>query len=977
VGKETAGDVSFLDQARDDKEPLEMTEEGEQQPRIPTSTYRLQFNRMFTFAQAREIVPYLDALGISDCYASPYFQARAESLHGYDITDHNKFNGAIGTRDEYDAWVAELHARAMGQILDFVPNHMGIGEPLNHWWMDVLENGPSSVFAPYFDIDWYPLKSDLREKVLLPILGDQYGRVLERGELKINFEAGAFFLRYYEHELPIAPGTYRHVLNIALAKLAAFKEEDFYAELQSICTALDYLPRRNESDPARIAERAREKEIIKRRLERRSQEAPQVKQAIADALIQINGTPENPRSFDALDELLNDQAYRLAFWRVAAEEINYRRFFDINDLAAIRMELPEVFDSTHRLVLELVATGAVTGLRIDHPDGLYQPKNYFVTLQAHCAKAKGTALPDDGRAIYLAVEKILSGHETLPRDWPVHGTTGYEFGRLVTSLLADDSAEQAITKTFQRFIGHGMHFGHLVYAKKRLVMRLSLANDVKVLGSMLDRLSEKNRWFRDFTLEALERAVRETIACFPVYRTYVTPGAPVSDEDRAVIERAINAAKRRNPAIEESIFNFLRDILLFRFPENLDEEARAEHAHFVLKFQQCTGPIMAKGLEDTTFYIYNRLTALNEVGGEPQQFGVSVQAFHERNSERQRDWPATLLATSTHDTKRSEDVRARMVAISEIPALWRSSLQRWRTMNRRAKRQIEESEAPDGNEEYLLYQTLLGTWPIDSAGAAAPEATEEYIERIQTYMAKALKEAKLNTSWIQPNESWDSATRDFIAKILLPGPKNKFVPGLLPIAEEVARLGAINSLAQVLLKMTTPGVPDIYQGNEIWDYSLVDPDNRRPVDYELRREMLGALEETTPEEMLQSWPDGRIKLFATQRLLQFRRAQPALFGRGNYVPLATSGTHADSCVAFAREHDGSWLVAIAPRLSSRVGFPPIGDKWQDTAIELPEAVSGGGATDVFTERALGMDGRSLQISEAMAILPFAVYTNAL
>ncbi len=415
------------------------------EPRIPISTYRLQFNRHFTYAQAREIVPYLHELGISDVYASPYFQARAESLHGYDITDHNKLNAAIGTREEYDAFVAELHAHGMGQILDFVPNHMGIGEPLNLWWMDVLENGPSSVYAPFFDIEWQPLKSDLQGKVLLPILGDQYGRVLERGELKVGFEAGAFSLSYYEHELPIAPGTYRHVLNIALDKLAPFQDEEFYAEVQSILTALDYLPRRTETDPTRIAERAREKEIIKRRLERRCQEAPQVERAIRDALTQINGRADDARSFDALDALLNDQAYRLAFWRVAAEEINYRRFFDINDLAAIRMELPEVFDATHRLLLELVAAGAVTGLRIDHPDGLYRPQEYFAKLQEQCAAAIGIALPEDGRAIYLVVEKILSGHESLPRGWRVHGTTGYEFGRLVAGLLADNSAEQAIT----------------------------------------------------------------------------------------------------------------------------------------------------------------------------------------------------------------------------------------------------------------------------------------------------------------------------------------------------------------------------------------------------------------------------------------------------------------------------------------------------------------------------------------------------
>src|SRR6266571_4372168 len=650
----------------------------EKHPRIPSATYRLQFNRWFTFSQAREIVPYLEALGVTDAYASPYFQAGAESLHGYDITDHNKLNPVVGSREDYDSWAAELHAHSMGQMLDFVSNHVGIAEPLNEWWMDVLENGPSSRFAHYFDIDWHPLKSDLRDKVLLPILSDQYGRVLERGELQVLYEEGTFYLLYGQRRLPIAPGTYRYVLDIALQNLAEYKDEDFYAELQSILTALEYLPKRTETDPKRVAERVREKEIIKRRLERRCAEAPQVQHAIEKALAQINGEPGDPRSFDALDELLNAQSYRLAFWRVAAEEINYRRFFDVNDLAAIRMELPEVFEATHQLLVDLVGAGAVTGLRIDHPDGLYLPQEYFEKLQRRCAEALGIAFPNEGRAIYMVLEKILTGSEMLPKDWPVHGTTGYNFASQVTQLLVDSSAETAMTKTFHRFLGHSLQFGHLVYAKKLLVMRLALANDVDVLGNMVDRLSEQNRWYRDFTLEALARAVRETIACFPVYRTYLAPGRPVREEDRQVVERAVAAAKRRNPVIEESVFNFVRDILLFRFPENLDEDARAAHTHFVLKFQQATWPIMAKGVEDTAFYIYNRLAALNEVGGEPQQFGLSVDAFHERNLNRQRDWPATLLATSTHDTKRSEDVRARMIAISEMPELWRRSLQRWR-----------------------------------------------------------------------------------------------------------------------------------------------------------------------------------------------------------------------------------------------------------------------------------------------------------
>ena len=943
-------------------------------PRIPVCTYRLQFNRQFTFAQAREITRYLRDLGVSDVYASPYFQARPESLHGYDITDHNKLNEAIGSRDDYDRWISELHAHGMGQVLDFVPNHMGVGEALNTWWMDVLENGPSSAYAKYFDIDWRPLKEDLRDKVLLPILGDQYGRVLERGELKVHFDGGSFFLTYYDHKFPIAPGTYRFLLARVLEILTDHKDQDFYAELQSIRTALEYLPRRTETDPNKIAERAREKEIIKRRLERRCEEAPEVLNAINRAVEEVNGQPGDPRSFDRLDELLNAQAYRLAYWRVAAEEINYRRFFDVNDLAAIRQEEPEVFEATHRLLLELVRSHAVTGVRIDHPDGLYLPRGYFEKLQQCCAEQLGRN-PEGGPAVYMVVEKILTGDEPLRSNWPVHGTTGYDFGNDVAQVLVDHGAETEITKTFRRFVGHSMHYAHLVYAKKRLVMRLALANDVNVLGNMVDRLSEQNRWFRDFTLQSLVLAVRETIACFPVYRTYVEPDQPVTEEDRQVIERAISTAKRRNPGIEASVFNFLRDVLLLRFPENVEAKAREEQTEFVLKFQQVTGPVMAKGVEDTVFYIYNRLVGLNEVGGEPQQFGSTVERFHQRNSLRQSRWPATLLATSTHDTKRGEDARARALAISELAGLWRRSVPRWRAANRRWKKQLEEQQAPDANEEYLLYQTLLATWPVDNSGTAMAQVSGEYIERIQAYMAKALNEAKLNTSWIQPNDEWLDATRNFVAKILEPGAKNKFLPAFLPFAEQIARLGAINSLSQTLLKLTAPGVPDIYQGSELWNLSLVDPDNRRAVDYKMRAEMLSCLSTSTPEQHLHNWPDGRIKMLITQRALRFRGEHADLFRDGDYLPLAASGEFADCIIAFARKSKRQSAVVIVPRLSSRIGFPPIGNRWKDTAIQLPEGFPLERWRQVLTGHEFWIKDRTVRIADALSILPVAIVAN--
>src|SRR4030095_10766129 len=477
----------------------------------------------------------------------------------------------------------------------------------------------------------------------------------------------------------------------------------------------------------------------------------------------------------------------------------------------------------------------------------------------------------------------------------------------------------------------------------------------------------------DYTLDTLTLAVRETIACFPVYRTYLAPARPVSDADRVVIERAVAAAKRRNPAVEASAFNFLRYTLLFRFPETLDDTARAEHVHFVLKFQQITGPIMAKGLEDTAFYIYNRLAALNEVGGEPQRFGLAVDAFHRRNAERQERWPATLLATSTHDTKRSEDVRARMVAISEIPEVWRRSLSRWRTFNRRWKQTVEENEAPDSNEEYLLYQTLLGSWPLQPFREMSDEVRGQYITRIQQYMAKAMKEAKLNTSWVQPNDKRDSAVADFIARILDPSPRNRFLESFIPLAGEVARMGAINALSQTLLKLTSPGVPDIYQGNEIWDFSLVDPDNRRPVDYVQRKKMLDALEGADPGELLDNWSDGRIKLFLSHRLLTFRRENPELFRDGSYQPLGLTGESADCCIAFAREWEGKSIVVLAPRLSSRIGFPPTGDVWRDTVVQLPKGFAM--ENELFTGEKIAAAG-SLTLARAFARLPLAVVRSS-
>ncbi len=939
-------------------------------PSIPSATYRLQFNKDYTFRQASELVPYLHELGISHLYASPIFKAAPGSVHGYDVADHNQLNPEVGTREELDALSAALRDRGMGMILDFVPNHMGIAQPENLWWMDVLENGPISPFAAYFDIDWHSLKPELHNKVLLPILGDQYGRVLERGELKLKFTAGVFTLGYYEACLPLAPRTTRPILQRALGLIEDGTPADASLELESILTALNHLPSRTEVTLEKIIERQRERIVIRRRLATLCDSTPAVLLAIEHAVAELQ-EPGDRRSYDALDALLNDQNYRLSYWRVAGEEINYRRFFDINSLAAIRMELPEVFDAVHELVFELIGEGIATGLRIDHVDGLYAPLGYLAQLQERYALAHD--LPPDSRGLYLLVEKILGVGEHLRADWPVHGTTGYEFANEVIGVLIDQRAEKTFSDTYRRFVESSERFADLVYRSKLLVMRTAMASEINVLGHELNRLSETSRWYRDFTLNALTTAVREFIACFPVYRTYLTPDAPPSDDDRRVIGRAIEAARRRNPAIERSIFDFLREVLL-PVPENPHAVEETERVRFVLKLQQCSGPIAAKGVEDTAFYIFNRLIALNEVGGEPGHFGASVETFHAQNLARLAEFPHSMLATSTHDTKRSEDVRARCAALSEIPLEWSRLVRRWQVLNRKHKTAVADTAAPDSNEEYLLYQTLLGCWPLefldgDALWEASDDDWQRFVARIQAYMEKAIREAKVNSSWIDPTQAWDEALRRFIAAILDRKKKNLFLPSFAPLAAQVARLGAVNSLAQLVLKMTVPGAPDFYQGNELWDFSLVDPDNRRPVDYAHRRRLLADLgDRPSPVELLENWKDGRIKLFLTQRLLRFRRENADLFERGDYTPLPVRGEHAGSVLAFRRTLEGRRLLILVPRLSARIGFPPLGDRWGNTAVEVE-----GGWRNLFTGEELS--GDTLPLAHALRDLPVAVLVS--
>ncbi|RMD71099.1 MAG: malto-oligosyltrehalose synthase, partial [Gammaproteobacteria bacterium] len=931
--------------------------------RIPRATYRLQFNRQFTFRDAEEQVPYLHGLGISHCYASPYLKARPGSTHGYDIIDHCALNPEIGTPQDYDAWVGSLLERGMGQILDTVPNHMGVMGCDNAWWLDVLENGQASLYADYFDIDWHPVTEALRGKMLVPVLGDHYGTVLARGELKLTFDEGAFTIRYYEHCFPLDPQTYPHILGYGLELLTARLGEDDPAlmEFQSLISAFGHLPPHSEGRRALREERHRDEEVHKKHLAALCQASPAIQEFIEANVVAIGGIEGEPRSFDFLHSLLEKQPYRLAYWRVAADEINYRRFFDINDLAGLRQENPEVFEATHRFIFELIASGKVHGLRIDHPDGLYAPAAYYQSLQQNVCTIAGDG--DGELPCYLVIEKILAGYEQL-RPWPVHGTTGYEFANLVNGLFVYAEAEREMDRAYQRFIGHRLDFDEVLYASKKLIIRGALSSEMTVLANLLDRLTESDPHTRDFTLNGLRDALTEVVACFPVYRTYVT-GEEYTEEDRRFVEWAVAQAKKRRASGEVSIFDFIRDILLLDGIAEKDAAYRAQAVRFAMKFQQYTAPVMAKGMEDTAFYRYHRLISLNEVGGDPRRFGVSLAAFHHANAMRARHWPHAMLTLSTHDTKRSADVRARINVLSELPGEWRQAVARWGRINRSRRRSTDGTAIPSRNDEYLLYQTLVGAFPPGGLGEVELGV---FTERIEQYMLKAIKEAKEHTSWINPDQAYEEGVTHFVRAIL--DPRGPFLDDFLPFQRRIAHFGYLNSLAQVLLHLTAPGVPDIYQGDELWNFSLVDPDNRRPVDYSLRRRLLEEIREAAPAALLGNLEDGRIKLFVIWKTLSLRAQDPLLFQEGDYLPLHAEGAKADHLCAFARRRGDRWCIAAVPRWTARLlgrEDLPLGEVWEDTALILPEPLR---IEHAFTGEVL--EGDRLKARELFARFPVAL-----
>ncbi len=937
-------------------------------------TYRLQLHGGFTLDAARELVPYLAALGVTDCYCSPVFRAAPGSMHGYDVSRHTEINPEIGGEAAFADFSSALQREHLGLMLDFVPNHMGIDPETNNWWRDVLENGPSSPFAQYFDIDWDPLKPELKDRVLLPILGDQYGDTLERGLLTVAFAHGALVLHYGDHVLPLNPRKTPLVLGHDLGPLESALGGDSPAlrEFLSILTALRNLPAYTRRDADEILERQREKEVARERLARLAESDPAVREHIAGAVAALNGRPGDPASFDRLHDLLEQQPYRLASWRTAADEINYRRFFDINQLAGLRVEDRRVFDEIHRLVLALVASGQITGLRLDHIDGLFDPAAYLQRLNAGAATlASARCAP----RIAIVVEKILSGAERLP-DWPVAGTTGYTFLNDVNGVFVDRRHAQQMRRIYARFIGRTESFAHVMYECKRLIVSTALSSEFQVLVHAINRLSEAHRRSRDFTAGSIGRALREVVACFPVYRTYVT-GGTVTAGDAATVAAAIADARRRNPAMESSIFDFLQSVLLPSIGDGGSdaEPLAAARLDVAMRFQQYTAPVQAKGIEDTAFYRYHPLVSLNEVGGDPRRFGRTVTEFHEANRERLRCWRGEMLATATHDTKRGEDARARINVLSELPGAWQAAVQRWHRGNAANRTRLSSGYAPDTNDEYLFYQALVGAWPTTRADG--DQLDDALVERMAAFMHKAIKEAKTHSSWITPNDEYESAVQRFVWRTLAGAAAAGFVRDVQGFIDAIAPSAMVASLAQLVLKIASPGVADFYQGTELWDLSLVDPDNRRPVDFTQRRDWLADIEPLLAacsdahasatersgsadrvETLVHAWPDGKIKLFVTAVGIRARRAEPSLFLDGHYEPLSVEGIATRHVIAFLRSHADSAMIAIVPRLAAKLSPHrlPLGDEvWGDTRLVLPPAAGRLTFDDLFTGRRIAAD----------------------
>ncbi len=863
--------------------------------KIPTSTYRLQLHAGFTFDDAVRVAGYLKKLGISHVYCSPWLQAAPGSMHGYNVVDHQKVNQELGGEEGLARFSAHLGELGLGQVLDIVPNHMATG-PQNRYWWDVLENGPSSLYATWFDIDWHSAEVKLQNKVLIPVLGDQYGRALSANQIRIEQDCDRFHVAYFDNSFPIAPRS----LAIPLAHAAEYAQND---TLSFIADSLARLPAPESTDHDAVFLRHRDKKVIYDLLHNLCRKQGEVPAAIARAMRELNN------NLDALDEFLNLQSYRLAYWRTADQELGYRRFFDINSLIGLRVERPHVFDATHRRILEWLQTGVIDGVRVDHPDGLRDPQQYFVRLREHAPDA------------WIVAEKILEPSESLRSTWPVEGTTGYDFLNVCNSVFTHGDGLKELTEIYRAFTAEPVDFPAIAHDKRLNVEQEALGSDVNRLASLFVSICENNRDRRDYTRAEIRRALREVAAGLSIYRTYVAPDRDqITDEDRDQIDHAVAEAKKHRTDLDPALIDFIGDVLALRARGGLETE-------FLLRFQQFTSPVMAKGLEDTALYCYSRMIGLNEVGSAPDRDGLTLDEFHRHCANRQAQYPFTMNTLTTHDTKRCEDVRARLAVLTEIPARWKSALGRWTRLNAPFKTGVPNGRSsslgwksgafPDRNTEYFLYQTLIGSWPI-CAG------------RLTAYMEKAAREAKQQTSWTQQNKEFEEALKNFIEKILQ---SREFVADLESFVGQVFAPGRINSLAQTLIRYTAPGIPDTYQGSELWDLRLVDPDNRGPVDYKTRCAMLGELEKGLDSaEILQRMDSGLPKLWIAYQALHLRTAHPEWFGAdAAYTPVYAEGSKREHVIAYLR---GERVATVVPRWNLKLGATPGGFP-AGTTVDLP------------------------------------------
>ena len=917
-----------------------------------TATARLQFHKGFTLDDGAALVPYLAKLGISHLYASPIFRARAGSTHGYDIVDHTEINPELGGMEALRRMVAALRARDMGLILDIVPNHMGVGGDDNAWWMDVLEWGRASPYAEFFDIDWDPPDATLRGRVLAPFLGDAYGTVLAAGDLKLQFDPrdGRLFAGYFNNRFPINPRDYAAILLTE------------GGPLETVARAFADLP-------VERAELRQAAELARAELRR-----PEHAQAIAEALRAYDPGTELGR--DHLHRLLDRQNFRLAWWRAASDEINWRRFFDVNSLAGIRVENPTVFDATHAAIFKLYEDGLIDGLRIDHVDGLADPRGYCRKLRRRMQSLAEHRPPELTRsAPVIWVEKILATHEHLAQDWSIDGTSGYDFMNDASAVLHDLQGEAEMTRIWTEATGRTGVFEEEVIPARRQILRESLSSELFATAVALHRIARRDLVTRDYTFTAIQRTLTELLAHFRVYRIYAGP-AGMSEADTQAMDWALAGARRTVRATDRNLLELVAGYLsgadLRHIPVGT---RRQERLRAMVRFQQLSSPTAAKSTEDTAFYRYGRLISRNEVGSEPAQFAMTPAAWHATAKARQQRWPRALLATATHDHKRGEDARARLAVLSEVPDEWEAALSRWTRLNAPLKRDLG-GPAPDATDEVILYQTLLGAWPLDlqpgdTAGMAA------FQERVAAWQQKALREAKRHSGWAVPNEAYEQAAQDFLAGVLDPDRPAHVVSELYEFVQRIAAPGALNSLAQMVLRLTTPGIPDLYQGTDFWDFSLVDPDNRRPVDYDARRASLDA--GLAPAALMEDWRDGRVKQAILQRTLALRARRSDLFARGAYQKLAVEGPAADHIVAFSRQHGDQTVIVIVCRLSARtaLGNIPLIPRqfWQGTSVLVARSLQGHHLIDLLgdqNESASGMQHSRIEVGECLAALPVAL-----